>query len=86
MLKRHVNYLILQITQDCNFKCRYCSFATDNEYDRHHANNHMDIKTAINAIDFLFQNSKDLHEIGIGFYGGGAALELWNYKRMRPIC
>ena len=70
MLESQVSYLILQITQSCNFKCRYCAFATDNEYERHHSNKSMSVDLAYKAIDFLFQRSKDLSEVNIGFYGG----------------
>lgn len=70
MLQHQVGTLILQITQSCNFKCRYCSFATENEYDRQHTNKHMSLELAFKSIDFMFQHSKDLAEVNICFYGG----------------
>lgn len=81
MLRNHVSHLILQITQNCNMKCRYCSFATYNEYDRHHTNKFMSMEIARKAIDFLFNNSKDLHEVNIGFYGGEPLMSYENIKK-----
>ena len=82
MLRNHVSHLILQITQNCNMKCRYCSFATYNEYDRHHTNKFMSMEIARKAIDCLFNNSKDLHEVNIGFYGGEPLMSYENIKNV----
>lgn len=70
LTKTSVNDIVLQITQDCNFKCRYCSYALDSGIDRNHININMDWNTAKKSIDFLFEHSRDMNTIAIGFYGG----------------
>lgn len=72
LVKRSINYLILQVTRDCNFKCRYCLFASDSgaEIDIGHKKLHMEWETAKRSVDFLYEYSKDAPEIIIAFYGG----------------
>ena len=72
LFKRSVNYLILQVTCDCNFKCRYCLFASDSgdKIGLGHKKLYMEWETAKQSIDFLYENSKDAPEIIIAFYGG----------------
>ena len=68
--ERGLRSIQLQITQDCNFKCRYCSYSFDNNVDRIHKHINMSWKIAKKSIDFLFDHSKDAENILISFYGG----------------
>ena len=70
LTKTSVNDIVLQITQDCNFKCRYCSYALDSMIDRNHESINMDWNIAKKSVDFLFEHSRDMRTIAIGFYGG----------------
>lgn len=72
---RKTNNLILQITQKCNFKCRYCSFTEIDAFERNHSSISMNWDVAKKAIDFLFEKSRDSLEVNIGFYGGEPFLE-----------
>lgn len=72
---RKTEDLILQITQRCNFKCRYCSFTEIDAFERNHSNLSMSWDTAKRAIDFLYEKSRDSMEVRIGFYGGEPFLE-----------
>lgn len=50
--ERNIVHLILQTTQQCNFKCRYCTFAGNGAFERTHTNKAMTFETAKHAIDF----------------------------------
>lgn len=70
LLDRSVGSLVLQVTQDCNFKCRYCLYAENNQIERNHKKLNMKWDIAKQSIDFLFEHSKDSRNINIVFYGG----------------
>lgn len=77
LINRFSQDLILQVTQDCNFKCRYCLFANDTHVERHHNKINMEFEIAQKAIDYLYNHSMDADVITIGFYGGEPLL---NYQ------
>lgn len=81
LIDRCIQDLVLQVTQDCNFKCRYCLYAGNNDVERTHKNVHMDWKTAKKSIDYLFEHSKDIENISIGFYGGEPLLNFELIKK-----
>lgn len=67
---RAIHDLALQITQNCNFSCRYCQYATDNGISRIHANENMSEEIAQKAIDYLMAHSTDANQVNIAFCGG----------------
>lgn len=69
-LDGHCRGLILQVTQNCNLRCRYCSYSGDGNLDRKHNNKNMDFLVAKNAIDFFKIKSRKSDEVHIAFYGG----------------
>ena len=80
-LSKHlVNQVILNITEECNFRCRYCTFSGKYPSFRRHGQKSMPWSILKKSVDFLVANSKfileetqkDLH---LGFYGGEALLE-----------
>jgi len=81
------NVLILELTQNCNLRCRYCSFSGiyDSYSYRGHNTKRMSIETARKSIDFFFSQvnscfrSKKLDDLSVNFYGGESLLE---YKTM----
>lgn len=76
----HCSSLTLQTTQLCNFKCRYCSYASFTDMNRSHSNEQMSIETAKASIDFLYNHSLEEDNINICFYGGEPLL---NYKLLQ---
>lgn len=70
LLDSCVNDLVLQVTKDCNFKCRYCGFANSTGIDRNHEQTSMSWEVAKKSIDFLYQHSRDAQQVNIAFYGG----------------
>lgn len=69
-----LNFLILQVTQNCNLRCEYCVYS-GNYRTRSHDNKRMSFDLAQKGIDFLYQHSRDSTRIIIGFYGGEPLLE-----------
>lgn len=82
LINRSINDIVLQVTRSCNFKCRYCLYATDNDMERSHENINMDFDIAKEAIDFLFDHSCDADSINISFYGGEPLL---NFELIESI-
>lgn len=70
-----MHFMILQVTQNCNLRCQYCTYS-GSYVNRVHNNKRMDWDTAKKAIDFLYAHSADSSTIIIGFYGGEPVLEL----------
>lgn len=76
LLERKINKITLQVTQSCNFRCKYCIYSENaNRSQRTHSSKHMSWETAKKAIDFLYEHSVDSEKIYIGFYGGEPLLE-----------
>lgn len=59
----------LQVTQQCNLRCKYCIYSGDYA-QRAHAPKHMSFEVAKKSIDFLVAHSSDIPRLDIGFYGG----------------
>ena len=73
---RQLSAITLQVTQDCNFRCKYCVYSEDkNKIQRSHSNKHMTWETAKAALDFLKRHSVDSNYIHVGFYGGEPLIE-----------
>jgi len=82
MLDRCICFLQLQITRDCNFKCRYCLFTRDHDINRHHEKVNMPWEVAKQSIDFLFDHSQESQNITITFFGGEPLL---NFKLIKVV-
>lgn len=81
ILNRCINQLQLQVTQDCNFSCRYCIFTRDSHVGRVHNQIEMSWDVAKRSIDFLFCHSVDSNSITIYFYGGEPLLNIELIKK-----
>lgn len=91
LLENNVGYIILQVTQRCNFRCEYCVYSESHIANRSHSNRDMSIDVAKKAIDFLVEHSRGVEEIELGFYGGEPLLrydfikECMAYARARAF-
>lgn len=75
-LQKNIEQMTLQITQKCNFRCSYCTYAPkDFDYQRQHSFKEMDLATALSAVDFLREHSVGRPDVCIGFYGGEPLLQ-----------
>lgn len=72
--ENRLNYLILQVTQQCNLRCSYCAYS-GLYYNRQHNSERMDFETAKRAIDFFVARTAESDRLHMGFYGGEPLLE-----------
>ena len=72
--ENRVNYMILQVTQQCNLRCSYCAYS-GMYYNRQHNSQRMSFETAKKAIDFFLKRTSEVNYIRLGFYGGEPLLE-----------
>ena len=68
-LSKKVGNLVLQVTQDCNLRCKYCVYS-GNYYNRVHSKHKMSEEIALRAVDFFMERSSAVESPIIGFYGG----------------
>lgn len=64
-----IEMLTLQVTQQCNLRCKYCPYS-GSYYNRKHGSASMKADTAKKAIDFYIKHSYNKKMLNIGFYGG----------------
>lgn len=82
-LQRKIDMITLQITQDCNFRCRYCIYSEHiNRKQRSHSQKCMTWETAKRAIDFYIAHSIDSEIRSIGLYGGEPLLQFELIKKI----
>lgn len=62
--------LILNVTEDCNMRCTYCSFSGSYFYERGHQDKSMDLKMAKQVVDFFRFHSRKRKRVYYSFYGG----------------
>ncbi|NMB46334.1 MAG: thioether cross-link-forming SCIFF peptide maturase [Firmicutes bacterium] len=65
--------LCLNVSHDCNLRCRYC-FAGTGAFGGERLN--MPTATAVQAIDFLLENSAGRERVEVDFFGGEPLLNL----------
>lgn len=87
LLERCLHSITLQVTQNCNFRCKYCIYSeTSNINQRAHSAKNMTWEVAKQAVDFLWQHSLDSEKISVGFYGGEPLLQFPLIKRVVSYC
>lgn len=69
LLDKKIQGITLQVTQDCNLRCKYCVYSGEYK-SRTHKKSYMTIEMARKGIDYLIKHSTELEEITVGFYGG----------------
>lgn len=75
-LDRKMGQITLQVTQKCNFRCKYCVYTSkENMKQRMHSQKSMSWRTAKSAVNFLWNHSVDSKKVNIGFYGGEPLIE-----------
>jgi len=80
-LTTRIQHLTLQVTQQCNLRCEYCTYSGIYSGHRMHSNLNMSFETAKKAIDFLLERSNELAEVILAFYGGEPLLDFDLIKR-----
>lgn len=75
IISRNMRQITLQLTQNCNFRCKYCVYSQNIETQRKHTNKSMTFDIAKEAIDLIHDHSVDCDSIAVSFYGGEPLLE-----------
>lgn len=80
--------LILNVTEDCNLRCKYCYLSETYDYTRNRTTKKMSFETAKKAIDFYYKLLDDYRfrkpgkKANINFFGGEALLEFELMKKI----
>lgn len=80
-LRTRIQSMTLQVTQQCNLRCKYCVYS-GSYTTRTHSSKTMSFDIAKQAIDFLYEHSTDVSIPSIGFYGGEPLL---NFNLIKNI-
>lgn len=78
-LNEEVTDLVLEVTEKCNLRCKYCIYNESHPEFRNFSHKNMEFKVAQKAIKFL-KNHSGTESVFIGFYGGEP---LMNYKLIK---
>jgi uncharacterized protein len=81
ILDNYLGHIILQVTQSCNLRCKYCSFSGIYQ-NRSHSKLMMSEETAKKSIDFYIDHSSETPRLSFGFYGGEPFLNFDLIKRL----
>jgi len=79
-LNSKVRQITMQVTQNCNLRCKYCAYGGGYENQRTHSNKTMPLETMKKCVDFLMERSRDMSEVYVAFYGGEPLLEIEKIK------
>jgi sulfatase maturation enzyme AslB (radical SAM superfamily) len=70
-LEQKLSAVVLNVTENCNLRCRYCAYGGAYPLNRVHSNSYMSESTARKAIDFVLARSTDTDRpVSVAFYGG----------------
>lgn len=75
LYERGIHSMVLQVTQNCNFRCEYCPYTSNTGNVRVHSDKNMSLEVALKAVDFLHEHSVDAKDVVISFYGGEPLLQ-----------
>lgn len=69
-------HLILELTGQCNLRCRYCVYSEHYPFNRGYTHDRMSVDVARRAVDLFMENHRRVHRRNpgscpiLGFYGG----------------
>jgi uncharacterized protein len=69
-LNHGLGMLQLEVTEQCNLRCKYCVYNPHYAGKRDHGSTNMTSDIAFRAIDYLESHSNDKDSVSIAFYGG----------------
>ena len=77
LLDQGSRQLILEVTEKCNLRCKYCIYGDETGNFRGFGARQMDFDIAKSAIDYFIEKSDKEQDLMMSFYGGEPLL---NYK------
>jgi len=75
--------LVLELTEKCNFRCKYCIYNDSNYNYRGFGQKDMDFITAKAAIDYVLNINENTGSLAFTFYGGEPLIK---YELIRECC
>uniref|UniRef100_A0A7V0Z3I5 Radical SAM protein n=1 Tax=candidate division WOR-3 bacterium TaxID=2052148 RepID=A0A7V0Z3I5_UNCW3 len=69
-LESCIGYMVVNLTEFCNMRCKYCSFSGTYIYERLHSNKRISDAVLYKAIRYYLSHSKQSRVKSISFYGG----------------
>lgn len=63
------NFVLLNVTEDCNLRCKYCIYSGEYKGQRLRTQEVMRTDTAFKAVDFML-GKDNVDDFFVGFYGG----------------
>ncbi len=70
LIESNLETLMLNVTDECNFRCRYCSYSGIYEDQRCHGKRHMSKDIALKATGFFLNRVSRTEDLLITFFGG----------------
>jgi len=80
-LEHDMRHLILNVTDNCNMRCKYCTFGDNYPYAKSYADTMMSFSIMKMGMDYFFQHAKNSQKVYISFYGGEPLLNFDLVKR-----
>jgi len=74
-----IQQVIIELTEQCNLRCKYCIYNEDHENFRGFSTQNMTWDIAKKALDYVFSHCED--KISVTFYGGEPLLQFSLMKR-----
>lgn len=66
----NIDTFIIELTQSCNMRCRYCCYGGTYQDNRTHSGNSMSEETYLQSLDFIESNRVKERKLHVVFYGG----------------
>ncbi len=75
-----IEQVVLELTEQCNLRCKYCIYHEENPQFRGFSTKNMSEETGMKAIDYMLEHSNN--DLIIGFYGGEPLLRYTLMKKL----
>ncbi len=74
--------IILELLQNCNLRCKYCTYSGHYSYQRPHNRKEMSWETAKAGVDWFIRASRNSENRAVTFYGGEPLLRFELMKKV----
>ena len=75
LAQNEIKHVMVEMTQDCNMRCKYCVYGGSYPKERQHNKQFIDEQTLINATQLILNSPWDSSDKIFNFYGGEPFLE-----------
>ncbi len=80
--KPQLSLFVVELTEQCNFRCKYCCFSGEYHERREHSEKYMNSTTAERVVEFINANYYPGRPVRVTFYGGESLLAFGVMKSM----